>query len=156
MRLCEQICDEQVWFLSTKSIPYVAHLFEGYLAFAAVKNFAQMNCKSRSLPNCWDIAFIKSQQAKGTGRNWFLCNTAGMLKERTGHPTPRSLALMKYILHNHTWRSVCDPFMGSGTTAVAALKLGRSFTGIEIDPAYFEIAVKRIESAARNRGFGLR
>lgn len=42
---------------------------------------------------------------------------------------------------------VLDPFMGSGTTGVAAVKLGRKFIGIEIDPVYFAIAAKRIQEA---------
>ena len=45
--------------------------------------------------------------------------------------------------------SVLDPFMGSGTTGVACVSLGRSFVGIEIDPAYFDIACRRIEQAQR-------
>ena len=43
--------------------------------------------------------------------------------------------------------SVIDPFMGSGTTGVAAVLEGRNFIGIERDPEYFEIAKTRIESA---------
>jgi DNA modification methylase len=42
---------------------------------------------------------------------------------------------------------VLDPFMGSGTTGVAALQLGRKFIGIELDPGYFDIACKRISEA---------
>ena len=42
---------------------------------------------------------------------------------------------------------VCDPFLGSGTTGVACVKLGRKFIGIEKEPKYFDIAVKRIERA---------
>jgi hypothetical protein len=42
---------------------------------------------------------------------------------------------------------ILDPYMGSGTTGVAALQLGRKFIGIEIDPGYFDIACKRIEEA---------
>ena len=45
--------------------------------------------------------------------------------------------------------SVIDPFMGSGTTGVACVKLGRKFIGIELDPTYFDIACKRIEEAYR-------
>jgi len=44
-------------------------------------------------------------------------------------------------------KTICDPFMGSGTTGVAALQLGRRFIGIELDPGYFDIACKRIEEA---------
>lgn len=43
--------------------------------------------------------------------------------------------------------TILDPFMGSGTTGVACVKLGRRFIGIEKEPKYFEIAVKRIERA---------
>jgi DNA modification methylase len=42
---------------------------------------------------------------------------------------------------------ILDPFMGSGTTGVAAIQLGRKFIGIEREPKYFEIACKRIEQA---------
>lgn len=43
--------------------------------------------------------------------------------------------------------TIIDPFMGSGTTGVACLKLGRKFIGIEIDEGYFDIACRRIEKA---------
>ena len=43
--------------------------------------------------------------------------------------------------------TILDPFMGSGTTGVACVKLGRKFIGIEIDPTYFDIACKRIADA---------
>ena len=44
---------------------------------------------------------------------------------------------------------VLDPFMGSGTTGVAAVKMGRRFIGIEREPKYFEIAKQRIDAAQR-------
>ena len=53
------------------------------------------------------------------------------------------------------WTSgiVFDPFMGSGTTGVAAVKLGRKFIGIEIDPGYFDIARRRISEALKQPDF---
>jgi DNA modification methylase len=68
-------------------------------------------------------------------------------KERSSHPTQKSLKLMTEILEIHTNQgdSVLDPFMGSGTTGVAAKKLGRHFTGIELEKKYFSIAQERIE-----------
>jgi len=42
-----------------------------------------------------------------------------------------------------------DPFMGSGTTGVAAVQMGRKFIGIEREPKYFEIACRRIEQASK-------
>jgi site-specific DNA-methyltransferase (adenine-specific) len=145
--LCERKADGQVWFLSTKAIPHVARCFEGYTAFASLKNFSQMTPKS--LPNCWDIAFMKSTFYRGNGRNWFISNTAGMLQDRTEHPTPRAVDVMEYVIGLHDWRSICDPFMGSGTTGVAAVKSGLSFLGIEIHEPYFDIACERIYNAQR-------
>ena len=64
----------------------------------------------------------------------------------TDHPTQKPVGLMSAIVR---WTSglVLDPFMGSGTTGVAAIKLGRKFIGIEIEPKYFDIACRRIEEA---------
>ena len=50
---------------------------------------------------------------------------------------------------------VLDPFMGSGTTGVACIQLGRSFIGIEIEPRYFDIACRRIEDAYAQPDFFL-
>jgi DNA modification methylase len=47
--------------------------------------------------------------------------------------------------------SILDPFMGSGTTGVAAVKLGRKFIGIEIEPKYFDIACRRINDATKQQ-----
>ena len=44
-------------------------------------------------------------------------------------------------------KTVLDPFMGSGTTGVACMNLGRKFIGIEKEPKYFDIACRRIEQA---------
>jgi site-specific DNA-methyltransferase (adenine-specific) len=68
--------------------------------------------------------------------------------ERVGHPTQKPLALMRWCIDQAgNVDTIFDPFMGSGTTGVAAVQLGRKFIGIERDPAYFEIACKRIEQA---------
>lgn len=65
------------------------------------------------------------------------------------HPTEKPLALMSEILLDFTnpGELICDPFMGSGTTGVAAVKLGRQFVGIEQDERYFDIACDRISRA---------
>jgi DNA modification methylase len=65
------------------------------------------------------------------------------------HPTQKPVALMEYMVKTYTDEGmmVLDNCMGSGTTGVAAVNLGRSFIGIEQDPDYFAIAEKRIEEA---------
>jgi site-specific DNA-methyltransferase (adenine-specific) len=137
-------CDGQVWFLSTKCLPYVADLFVGYQAFAAVKTFSQMTPKR--LPNCWDVAFVRDNEQKymGNGRNWFVCNTAGMMTQRTSHPTPRSEDVMRYVVGMFDWKTVLDPFAGSGTTLLAAKLEARQAVGIEIEERYCEIAANRL------------
>lgn len=70
--------------------------------------------------------------------------------ERCGHPTQKPLALMAWcIAKAGTPRTILDPFMGSGTTGVAAVRMGCSFTGIECRRDYFELACERIEHAQR-------
>ena len=66
------------------------------------------------------------------------------------HPTQKPVALMQWCLgFLPDAKTILDPFMGSGTTGVACVKLGRKFTGIELDSDYFDIACKRIEEAYR-------
>lgn len=70
--------------------------------------------------------------------------------ERVGHPTQKPLAVMSFTLREIGLPDrIVDPFMGSGTTGVAAVRLGRQFTGIEIDPRYFDLACKRIGDALK-------
>jgi DNA modification methylase len=68
---------------------------------------------------------------------------------QNGHPCPKPLGWMMWLVDHASSAGeiVLDPFMGSGTTGVAAVKLGRQFIGIEIEPRYFDIACKRIEKA---------
>jgi site-specific DNA-methyltransferase (adenine-specific) len=64
------------------------------------------------------------------------------------HPTVKPIALMEYLCRltkTPTGGVVLDPFMGSGTTGIAAHLSGREFIGIEMDAEYFEIAKRRIE-----------
>lgn len=76
--------------------------------------------------------------------------------ERTGtHPTEKPRRLMSEIIADFTMhgQTVCDPFMGSGTTGVAAVMAGRRFIGIERDPEHFATACKRIDDAQRQGDF---
>ncbi len=65
------------------------------------------------------------------------------------HPTQKPINLMERIIQDYTKPGdiVFDPFMGSGTTGVAAIRTGRQFIGVEIDPAHFEVATRRIFTA---------
>ncbi len=70
--------------------------------------------------------------------------------EEFAHPTQKPIDLMRWCLCLLVdARIILDPFMGSGTTGVAAVKLGRRFIGIEIEPKYFDIACRRISEALK-------
>jgi site-specific DNA-methyltransferase (adenine-specific) len=67
-------------------------------------------------------------------------------RERGLHPNQKPVALMEYFIKTYTLpgQTILDPFMGSGTTGVAALKLGRKFIGIEAERKYFDAALWRL------------
>ena len=79
----------------------------------------------------------------------------GMLRDsehgvQREHPTQKPIVLIEWCLfQSKNPSTVADPFMGSGTTGLAALKLGREFIGIELDPDYFDIACRRISEATK-------
>jgi DNA modification methylase len=78
-------------------------------------------------------------------------------REDKRHPTQKPIYVMDrcidYLDHGarRSLQLIADPFMGSGTTGVACMNLGRKFIGIEIEPKYFEIACERIENAQRQQ-----
>lgn len=65
------------------------------------------------------------------------------------HSNQKPIDVMRWCLGFTTAQTILDPYMGSGTTGIAALQLGRRFVGIEIDPAHFATACRRIEDAQR-------
>lgn len=78
---------------------------------------------------------------------------AGNMKT-TPHPAEKPVALMEKIISIVSPAgTVLDPFMGSGTTGVAAIQLGRKFIGIEREPEYFDIACRRIEKVVEEGVF---
>jgi site-specific DNA-methyltransferase (adenine-specific) len=78
----------------------------------------------------------------------FDCTRRQVQLDGLQHPTQKPVSLMAWCIELlGKVDSVLDPFMGSGTTGVAAIQLGRKFIGIERDPKYFDIACKRIKQA---------
>lgn len=107
--------------------------------------------------NGWDDTFSEMEiaftniygRAKGFRHLW-----AGALRasetsaDVRQHPTQKPIALMAWCIAQAGFpETILDPFMGSGTTGIAAGHLKRKFIGIERDPQYFDIACKRIEQA---------
>lgn len=67
------------------------------------------------------------------------------------HPTMKPVEVMQWCIEmlDKNAQVICDPYMGSGSTGVAALRLGRRFIGIELDRRYFDVACERIENEQR-------
>lgn len=84
---------------------------------------------NRSEPDIWKVAWSSQRPS--------------------GHESEKPVGLMQRAISVAESKTILDPFMGSGTTGVAAVNLGRKFIGIEIEPKYFDIACRRIEEAAR-------
>lgn len=96
------------------------------------ENFSQVELAWTNLSQ--PAALFKSSATRGTPNKQ--------------HPTQKPLELMKWCIEKAKHpQTILDPFMGSGTTGVAAIQLGRSFIGIEREPKYFDIACARIEQA---------
>lgn len=75
---------------------------------------------------------------------------ARALQDGKEHPTQKPIALMKWCIDMLPKAgTILDCFLGSGTTGVAAVQMGRDFIGIEREPKYFDIACRRIEQAQR-------
>ena len=113
-----------------------------------------MNIHFVNSTECW-IYFINNGTSgtfnnNGKVKHDFLESPVCPLSEKKygKHPTQKPLSILKELIKCVTNEGdvVLDPFMGSGSTCVAAAETGRKYIGIELNEKYFEIAVKRIDS----------
>ena len=88
---------------------------------------------------------------RGLGRRPDGFSTTEATDRSVKHPCPKPIGTMQWMVARVSFEreTILDPFMGSGTTGVACVNLGRKFIGIELEPKYFDIAYKRIEEAYR-------
>lgn len=78
---------------------------------------------------------------------WEINQVKNVSKEKTDHPCQMPLKVMERIIAITPGKIIVDPFCGSGTTCVVAKKLGRDYIGIDIDPAYCEIAREKLRGS---------
>lgn len=91
---------------------------------------------SRCMPDLWDDIRLK-------GEGYFF------REETFGHPGYTPYPIMARFASLLSTTSLCDPFCGTGTSLIAAARLGRSAVGVEINEAYCEITARRIEQVLR-------
>jgi site-specific DNA-methyltransferase (adenine-specific) len=120
----------EAWFLWLKRP--VAHDFDRATSYAPCEMaWSDFKGKQRVRSHVWD-----GGMRAGNAGNRTFC-----------HPSQKPIEVMEWCISNSVGETVLDPFMGSGTTGIAAVNLGRKFIGIELEPEYFEIACKRITEA---------
>jgi DNA modification methylase len=93
----------------------------------------------------WEPVFVWGK-AKFANDYKYLPDIASHAKDKPDHPCPKPEKLMQWLVLGTTG-PVVDPFMGSGTTGIAAVKEDREFIGCEIDRRYFDEACERIDRA---------
>jgi DNA modification methylase len=132
--------------------------------FVQAKNFVQM--RNTVMQYAYDPVLVwwtdgdMWRADKETGlvnRDWYIANSAAAVSDTESlakqHPCPRQVDVCEFLIAN--WvkpgDTCLDPFMGSATTGVACVTLGRKFIGVEADPKYFDLACRRIELAYKQR-----
>lgn len=96
--------------------------------------------------------FPNTEEIYVIGDGWQGSRTSSVLRfpvRNEFHPTEKPVALMRHLISRCPPGPIFDPFMGSGSTGVAAVLEGREFIGCEVHEPYFEIACRRIEDAQR-------
>ena len=129
-------------------IPYEFEIFIEYRDWGQIRN-------DYLIFNCWiPILCIKKGKIEDIGKrpkNIVFSSTAITSKgeddfRKYGHITPKDVKVMRYFLNNFSKQgdTILDPFMGSGTTAIACKQLNRNFIGFELSKEYCEIAESRL------------
>jgi site-specific DNA-methyltransferase (adenine-specific) len=145
-----RILNDLIWF-KPNAAPNLAG--RNFAAAHETIIWASKNNKSKHVFNYQDMKLneFPGDQLKNSGKQmrsvWSIPATPAREKNHGKHPTQKPLALLERFILAATQEGdrVLDPFMGSGTTGIAALKAGRKFIGVEIDSIYLELAKKRIK-----------
>ena len=132
LRTCIESTKEQiVW--GANYFPQVLQPSMGWLVWDKGQDICSSDC---------ELAY---SSRKGALRRIVL-NRVELAKDNASHPTQKPLALMRWCLSfAPDAKTILDPFMGSGTTLVAAKREGRKAVGIELEERYCEAAVKRLQ-----------
>ena len=108
-------------------------------------------CNNKYLSDTEYIVFMRNGAnlygSYETKRKYFITQTNTADKKAYGHPTPKPVPIIRTLIENSTLVGgvILDPYMGSGTTAVACIQSKRKFIGFEINKAYYDRAQQRIK-----------
>lgn len=95
-----------------------------------------------------------AEHFRSDGDTWSVSRVCGTFKERTGHPCQMPEALLERVIRvsSNERDLVLDPFAGSGTTLVAAKRLGRKYLGVELSPDYADAVQERLAGVKPETG----
>ena len=149
---CKKASPLLVWFCAGKMIPYILeNRPDDFFRFLVWNKPPGCQYAGASHNNLWyssepillfGAAEDWSQKGKESPMEYSVFNAATIPSAKFGHPTTKPIRLMKWLVNHHSNDNdiILDPFLGSGTTAVAAKQLGRRFIGIDINMDYCKIA----------------
>ncbi len=148
-----RVCDGGpcfVWQSPLKANQWHCWFPENYRIFASCKVYPNLNGKQRR--PTWDPIIYWSRKTRlwnQITQDWHFVDLRPWDGYRGDNPVPcpRPLAQVEFLCREVNAKSILDPFMGSGTTGVAAIRAGKRFVGIEQDPVYFQYACDRIRKA---------
>ena len=135
-----------------KEYPYWS-TFEPLWQFGWFKPGSSRQSRLRGF-NTWEPVLIFGKISKPVWQDAIrLPDVTNHVKSKCEHPCPKPMALLMSLIEDFSSIGQCvlDPFLGSGTTAVACERLNRRWIGIEIEEKYCEIAAKRIEQEVKQR-----
>jgi site-specific DNA-methyltransferase (adenine-specific) len=141
-------CSEDIWFC-TVSEQYTFHVEAVKLKRKVMAPYKDQEGQ----PKDWDETEKGNYRLTHPSNLWTdITVPFWSMPENTDHPTqkPEKLIAKLILAGSHPGDVVLDPFLGSGTTAVVAKKLGRRYVGVEIDPSYCCLAEKRLALAEQN------
>lgn len=145
-----------IWFRETRRIskrllvtPGIAHIwrYPVYIWCIAIDKPSSPSFNRLGGFNCWEPLLVYDKPIKRILRDLIRYDSKNLANDGLNkHPCPDSLDMVRWIVD--TWSEpddiILDPFLGSGTTVVAAKQLGRRYIGIEIVEEYCEIAKQRL------------
>lgn len=139
-----------LWQSQTKAHRWHTYFPKGFHIIAACSFFPIRYGKNHFMT--WDPVIFWSNRTRIRQElpcDWIFADLTRWEGYPNGSPVrcPRPLPHVRYICDSIRARSIIDPFLGSGTTGVAAVLAGKEFVGVEIDPVCFEFACRRISKA---------
>lgn len=157
LRICK--IPNMIIFCSNKQIGRTMTFFEGKGLVATLLIWQKTNpipaCNNKYISECEYAIYVRGKGAcfnNDTPMEWKKkVYTSPICPDGKLHPTMKPVDLIRrYLLvHSKPNDVVFDPFMGSGTTAIACIKENRHYIGCEIDPKYYKVTIDRIEREKR-------